>query len=307
MVDLFTTTRQIGIDAAHRVPDHASKCKSIHGHRYTIEVTVEGRLAESGSSNGMTLDFGFLKAVMMKYIDAPCDHGLILYFRDPLLHYAIVPKHATGAGNAIFPHLIESAIKQQGFVQAEWDGGKLYVVNTVPTAENLARHWFMRLERVVKIESRSRAWLKSVRVWETPNCYAEFVGRVEQRVFRPEEDSAAAAGASTVNADPAPDSATDRSSRMVLPTAQTTRKRSLGSVADKVDSVTCARLALVRARRAGWKHSTQGTGPHVGTVTVRTRSKGTKQDVEEVMGDGYEVLEIADGIFTVMHKGSIAL
>ena len=45
--DTFEITREIGLDAAHRVPDHASKCFHIHGHRYTVFATVEGHLAKS--------------------------------------------------------------------------------------------------------------------------------------------------------------------------------------------------------------------------------------------------------------------
>ena len=33
----FIVRRQIGIDAGHRVMTHGSKCRNMHGHRYTIE------------------------------------------------------------------------------------------------------------------------------------------------------------------------------------------------------------------------------------------------------------------------------
>ena len=59
-------TREIGIDMAHRVTHHGSKCKNIHGHRYTIHAMVKGPLFESGEQQGMVLDFGFLKEEMMK-------------------------------------------------------------------------------------------------------------------------------------------------------------------------------------------------------------------------------------------------
>ena len=35
-------TRRIGIDMGHRVPDHGSKCRNPHGHRYEILATCEG-------------------------------------------------------------------------------------------------------------------------------------------------------------------------------------------------------------------------------------------------------------------------
>ena len=77
-------TREIGIDAGHRVPDHGSKCRNIHGHRYRVLATCEGPLARVGEQTGMVLDFGFLKEEMMTQIDAPCDHGMIMAASDTL-------------------------------------------------------------------------------------------------------------------------------------------------------------------------------------------------------------------------------
>ena len=34
-----TCTRRIEFDAAHRVMEHESKCRHLHGHRYAIEAT----------------------------------------------------------------------------------------------------------------------------------------------------------------------------------------------------------------------------------------------------------------------------
>jgi 6-pyruvoyltetrahydropterin/6-carboxytetrahydropterin synthase len=43
------------IDCAHFLPGH-SKCGSLHGHTYKIEITVEGE-----ARNGMVVDFADLK------------------------------------------------------------------------------------------------------------------------------------------------------------------------------------------------------------------------------------------------------
>src|SRR5262245_60484552 len=43
------------MDCAHFLPGHP-KCGSLHGHTYTIEITVEGEVR-----NGMVIDFGDLK------------------------------------------------------------------------------------------------------------------------------------------------------------------------------------------------------------------------------------------------------
>ena len=66
----FSITRSIGVDCGHRVMTHGSKCKSIHGHRGTIEVTCAGpALHLSGEQSEMVVDFGFLKDAMINVID----------------------------------------------------------------------------------------------------------------------------------------------------------------------------------------------------------------------------------------------
>ncbi len=138
--------RKIEIDAGHRIPDHASKCKNLHGHRYVIEATCRGPLFDAGEQRGMVIDFGFLKALMVEHIDGPCDHGTILYQGDELV--------------------------------AAWQSwfGKVYIIDTIPTAENLARHWFELLAPEVVARTDGAATLVNIRVWETPNCYADFSG-----------------------------------------------------------------------------------------------------------------------------------
>ncbi len=69
----------------HRVPEHGSKCRNLHGHRYTIQATCRGLLGDAGEQSGMVVDFGFLKALMMEKIDARFDHRLCLFEGDPLL------------------------------------------------------------------------------------------------------------------------------------------------------------------------------------------------------------------------------
>jgi len=155
----FEITREIGIDAAHRVTYHHSKCRSLHGHRYTIQATCTGELETTGSSEGMVLDFGFLKEAMLDEIDKPCDHGTILWFDDPLVtHFS--PYSATRIMN--------------GATEASCPFGKIYLVTFVPTAENLAKHWFKRLAPIVLQRSKDRATLKRLRVYETPNCWADY-------------------------------------------------------------------------------------------------------------------------------------
>jgi 6-pyruvoyltetrahydropterin/6-carboxytetrahydropterin synthase len=147
-MEAYRITREIGIDAGHRVPQHGSKCRSLHGHRYTIQATCEGPLAQAGEETGMVLDFGFLKDEMMGEIDEPCDHALILWNQDPLI----------------------------GILTGQEGCTKLYQVAFSPTAENLARHWFERLAPRVAARTGGRATLTNLRVLETPNCWADYPG-----------------------------------------------------------------------------------------------------------------------------------
>ena len=164
-------TREIGIDAAHRVPTHGSKCASLHGHRYRIEVACTGVLSEDGEQTGMVVDFGFLKEEMMEVIDGLCDHGTILWIKDPLIPiiYPEIPEAAYSPEMIKFIEY-EKSEPFSAFPITASMAGKLVIVPFIPTAENLAKWWYSLLaERVIK-RSDGRSKIYSVHVWETPNC-----------------------------------------------------------------------------------------------------------------------------------------
>jgi 6-pyruvoyltetrahydropterin/6-carboxytetrahydropterin synthase len=170
-MDAYTITREIGIDSGHRVPTHGSKCRNLHGHRYTIEVTCQaGELQQEGEQTDMVLDFGFLKEEMMAEIDRYCDHGFICWVRDHLVLEALI-RDPVVRGNII------KEVLDQGwstYERKDMDGVKLYVVDFIPTAEKLAEHWFKRLSPRVQDRSEGLATVESVTVHETPNCQATY-------------------------------------------------------------------------------------------------------------------------------------
>lgn len=170
-------TRRIEIDAAHRIPDHRSRCRHLHGHRYVVEATVEAvTLAESGEQRGMVLDFSFLKELMIREIDAPCDHGLMLSVEDR----EVLERLAPGAEVDGWIAGLLQAVGENGYCETRHNAldTRLYLLPAPPTAEVLAEHWFGRLAPGVRQRSEGRARLVGVTVWETPNCRA---------VFRPAE------------------------------------------------------------------------------------------------------------------------
>lgn len=183
----FQITREISVDAAHRVTYHESKCKNIHGHRYKIHATCVGQLFEEGAQEGMVMDFAFLKSVMMDEIDEPCDHGLILWDKDEMVDLLVPalrreePFHVPEICLDPVPgrKILDMIIQEYGYAELPssvlWPScGKMYIVPFVPTAENLAKHWFERLAPKVSASTDGRGHLQSVKVWETPNCSAQF-------------------------------------------------------------------------------------------------------------------------------------
>jgi 6-pyruvoyltetrahydropterin/6-carboxytetrahydropterin synthase len=139
-------SKQIEFDMGHRVPNHKSKCKNLHGHRYKVEAGVEGIVSqERGASNeGMVIDFGDLKQVMMTEIHDRYDHGLMVYQRDEF--------------RALFDYMKKT-------------GQNIHTVPFIPTAENLAEHFYKLMKDKL---TDSRMDLKYVKVWETPTSTANF-------------------------------------------------------------------------------------------------------------------------------------
>ena len=64
-------TRRLEFDAGHRIPDHASQCRHLHGHRYALEVTLSGEIikADGLAVNGMVMDFADVKRIASAHID----------------------------------------------------------------------------------------------------------------------------------------------------------------------------------------------------------------------------------------------
>lgn len=162
-------SREIGIDAGHRVMDHRSKCHNLHGHRYRIEAWCRGPLFGAGEQTGMVLDFGFLKDEMMHAIDAPFDHAFILCVDDPLCRTMF------GLDDAEPARAVDEAVARDGVFQgAGRDGMQICVLAVVPTAENLAKLWFDLLAPRVALRTSEQATLVCLKVWETPNCWASY-------------------------------------------------------------------------------------------------------------------------------------
>src|SRR5476649_510966 len=144
---MLTITRKLEFDAGHRIPDHRSQCRNLHGHRYVIEITLEGELVdvEGAPDRGMVMDFADVKALAMEHLIGKWDHAFIVYQGDTAVREFLetLPDHKT------------------------------VVLDCIPTVENLAATAFRILCGVYDAHYGVDLRLKHLRLYETPNCWAD--------------------------------------------------------------------------------------------------------------------------------------
>jgi 6-pyruvoyltetrahydropterin/6-carboxytetrahydropterin synthase len=147
---MISVTRRLEFDAGHRIPDHRSQCRNMHGHRYVLEITLEGDVidAPGASDNGMVMDFSDIKAIAKKHLVDQWDHAFLVY-----------------EGDAAVRAFLESL-----------PGHKTVVLDRIPTVENLVRVAFDILRPHYHSEYGGDMRLTRVRLYETPNCWADCDG-----------------------------------------------------------------------------------------------------------------------------------
>ena len=72
--------RWVETDTGHRVPNHNSKCRHMHGHRYRWEAELEGDVvAKKGvSEEGMLMDFSDVSSILNTVIHDVVDHAFLV-------------------------------------------------------------------------------------------------------------------------------------------------------------------------------------------------------------------------------------
>ena len=142
---MLTITRKLEFDAGHRIPDHNSQCRNLHGHRYALHLTLTGKIVTQAgrSDRGMIMDFSDIKALANQHLVEEWDHAFLVYEHDQPVRAFLdsLPDHKT------------------------------VVLDRIPTVENLAQIAFERLQTVFDNETGLR--LVKVTLYETPNCWAE--------------------------------------------------------------------------------------------------------------------------------------
>ena len=142
-------TRRLEFDSGHRIPNHRSRCRHLHGHRYALEVTLAGPVVAvpGDPREGMVLDFSEVKAIARRVVVDVWDHAFLAWREDKAVldFLATIPEHRT------------------------------VVFAAPPTAEHLADAAFRLLEPAYRGEFGNALTLERVRLYETPNCWADAV------------------------------------------------------------------------------------------------------------------------------------
>lgn len=132
---MTTCTRRLATDTGHRLINHEGKCRQVHGHTYYWDITCEGDL----DNVGRVIDFSKIKEVVGGWLDENFDHGFIAQKGDTIIGY----------------------LKETG--------GKVYITDFSPTAENLAEYV---LSKARELLGPFKIAVKSVRCHETAKCSA---------------------------------------------------------------------------------------------------------------------------------------
>ena len=140
-------TTRMEFDSGHRIPNHKSTCRNLHGHRYALEVTIVGDIIdqEDISDFGMVMDFKDAKSLIKKVIVEPWDHAFIVYEKD---------KEVLDFLNSLENH-------------------KTVIFPKVPTAENMALVAFDIISKAFEEKFKGLIKPKRVRLFETPNNWAD--------------------------------------------------------------------------------------------------------------------------------------
>ena len=69
-----TATRRLQFCAGHRVHDHESECRNLHGHNYVVFLTAASTSDDPLDKLGRVIDFGVLKEKFGAWIDEWWDH-----------------------------------------------------------------------------------------------------------------------------------------------------------------------------------------------------------------------------------------
>ena len=141
---IIRISKEFTFDMAHALLNYDGLCKNIHGHSYTLVVTVIGSpiQEESSPKNGMLIDFKDLKNIIKQQIIDRFDHALALNRSTP--------------------------IDLTDMLMRNYD--KIVLLDYQPTTENMIADMASRIIPLLPGNLK----LYSLRLRETPSSYAEW-------------------------------------------------------------------------------------------------------------------------------------
>jgi len=125
--------KEAHFDASHRLLHYRGKCANLHGHRWKVEVWIEGTVDDTTK---ILMDYNAIKIIVDHF-----DHQIILNQDDPM---------------------VECISQFQEVITTPGD----------PTSELLAMLIRDMIQGHCQ-EQGTQAVVSRVRVWESPTCYAE--------------------------------------------------------------------------------------------------------------------------------------
>ncbi len=135
-------TKVFSFDTAHALENYPGKCRAIHGHTYTLHVTVSGEVRnETGHPfDGMIIDFTELKSWVNDAVIRKLDHCLLL-------------KKGSNLSKLNYP---------------EWD--RIYLTEYQPSCENI----LLDICRSLHASVPEGLKIRKLRLFETPTSYADW-------------------------------------------------------------------------------------------------------------------------------------
>ncbi|MCR5701858.1 MAG: 6-carboxytetrahydropterin synthase QueD [Lachnospiraceae bacterium] len=139
---MYTLQTSACFDSAHFLKGYEGKCSNIHGHRWSVEITIAAeKLSEEGQTRGMVVDFRTLKDDLSNLCDE-LDHCLIIE---------------------------EGSLKEKTIEAMQEEDFRIVEFDFRPTAENMAEYFFNEMEEMGYDVVLSK-------VYETPNNCAAYSG-----------------------------------------------------------------------------------------------------------------------------------
>jgi 6-pyruvoyltetrahydropterin/6-carboxytetrahydropterin synthase len=138
---MYADRIELIFDAGHRLLKYRGKCESPHGHTFKAEIVLS---SEKIDQMGFVVDFVQLRDEIGAWIDENWDHAFLINGQDQELLRAL-----------------NSLTEKKIFV----------FQNENPTAEVMAKYLYDHVHKLYG------DLVSKVRIWESPNQYAEYFER----------------------------------------------------------------------------------------------------------------------------------